>query len=274
MNKDLIIEKQKKLNDLYDERHGMIPLKVRYRSMTNDLANRIIKCESELSVLESQQPVETKEGNTAEEIDKFHHILLKHGIENRVFFTSNEFHTIWNAIQEYSRSQAKEPTVTDEIKDIIDCIVKYDESDSAKNKARYFDIIQRDFKKALTSDKEMTVKEAMQELDECIKKATPELSKIKDVDKTLDEIRGTAMPAKEQEEGGCTCQKCGKKYKMDVNIPDSIWNKIHGTLNLLCGNCIINLIENKIEYSVLFLSSDQGEKEEQEEDYRKNGRAT
>jgi hypothetical protein len=34
-------------------------------------------------------------------------------------------------------------------------------------------------------------------LDECIKKATPGLSKIKDVDKTLDEIRGLE-PTKEE----------------------------------------------------------------------------
>jgi hypothetical protein len=32
---------------------------------------------------------------------EFHTILLKEGIENRAFFTSNEFHTIWNAVEKY-----------------------------------------------------------------------------------------------------------------------------------------------------------------------------
>lgn len=35
------------------------------------------------------------------QIDIFHKILLKHGIENRAFFTSNDWHTILNAVSEY-----------------------------------------------------------------------------------------------------------------------------------------------------------------------------
>lgn len=43
----------------------------------------------------------------------FHTILLKHGIESRSFFTSNEFSTIWNAVEEYQAQFApKKESVT------------------------------------------------------------------------------------------------------------------------------------------------------------------
>jgi hypothetical protein len=45
-------------------------------------------------------------------------------------------------------------------------------------------------KEQLTKKEKSTIVKAMKDLDESIKKATPNLSKIKDVDKTLEEIRG------------------------------------------------------------------------------------
>lgn len=39
---------------------------------------------------------------SAEEIDKFRYILLEHELENKTVFTSNEFHTIWNAVKEFA----------------------------------------------------------------------------------------------------------------------------------------------------------------------------
>jgi len=46
---------------------------------------------------------------------EFHSILLKEGIENRAFFTSNEFHTIWNAVEKYvtQTSQKNELVIPD-----------------------------------------------------------------------------------------------------------------------------------------------------------------
>lgn len=50
-----------------------------------------------------------------------------------------------------------------------------------------FDQILIEIKQLLLKDK---VKESISELKKCIKKATPRLSKIKDIDKYLDEIKG------------------------------------------------------------------------------------
>jgi len=41
----------------------------------------------------------------------------------------------------------------------------------------------------------------------------------------------------------CKCQRCGKDYYVDVNIPDKIWNEINyknqvSRFNLLCPECI------------------------------------
>ena len=35
------------------------------------------------------------------EQEEFHKLLLIEGVETRAFFTSNEFHTIWNAVEKY-----------------------------------------------------------------------------------------------------------------------------------------------------------------------------
>ena len=49
---------------------------------------------------------------------------------------------------------------------------------------------------------------------------------------------------------GCTCQICGRKYKVDILVPDEIWNIIKLELSsddgsgLLCGSCIMTKIEN------------------------------
>lgn len=47
----------------------------------------------------------------------------------------------------------------------------------------------------------------------------------------------------------CTCQQCGKKYKVDLLLSDELWKKINKKgVNLLCGNCIVKGLE-KIGYS-------------------------
>ena len=54
----------------------------------------------------------------------------------------------------------------------------------------------------------------------------------------------------------CTCQECGKKYKVDLLIPDELWEKIkpdkkpYGA-GLLCGMCIMRRIECLNKYDVL-----------------------
>ena len=57
----------------------------------------------ELSALESQ-PEQSQEGEQPEKT--FENILLEHLKLNKVYFTSNEIHTIWDAMEEY-RNQPK-----------------------------------------------------------------------------------------------------------------------------------------------------------------------
>lgn len=69
---------------------------------------------------------------------------------------------------------------------------------------------------------------------------------------------------------GCICQKCGSIYKMDLIIPDELWDNIKNViieddlnddwweramrneqrkkLNLLCSSCIVKAIEKIKEY--------------------------
>lgn len=55
-----------------------------------------------------------------------------------------------NEIDEYFASQFREISeISDEVEDIIDCIIKYDDADSVGNKARFFDVIQRDLRKVM-----------------------------------------------------------------------------------------------------------------------------
>ena len=53
---------------------------------------------------------------------------------------------------------------------------------------------------------------------------------------------------------GCKCQSCGKTYKVDLNIPDNLWKQITQNnksekINLLCGSCIMKLIERVSDFS-------------------------
>jgi hypothetical protein len=46
----------------------------------------------------------------------------------------------------------------------------------------------------------------------------------------------------------CKCQNCGKKYKVDLNIPDELWEQIKPKGKppgggLLCGSCIMEKLE-------------------------------
>lgn len=54
----------------------------------------------------------------------------------------------------------------------------------------------------------------------------------------------------------CICQQCGKNYRIDLIIPDDIWEKIKPVnkpkgAGLLCGTCIINKIESFGKYGVI-----------------------
>jgi len=57
----------------------------------------------------------------------------------------------------------------------------------------------------------------------------------------------------------CTCQECESQYKVDILIPDELWERIKPTgksqgAGLLCGDCIIEKLE-KIGYSAWTLNT-------------------
>lgn len=55
---------------------------------------------------------------------------------------------------------------------------------------------------------------------------------------------------------GCTCQSCGRKYKVDFLLPDDLWLKISpkkSEAGLLCGGCIANAIENLNEFNAFMV---------------------
>lgn len=48
---------------------------------------------------------------------------------------------------------------------------------------------------------------------------------------------------------GCTCQSCGKTFRVDIIVPDYLWEKIKPEGKpkgggLLCGSCIMERLES------------------------------
>ncbi len=60
----------------------------------------------------------------------------------------------------------------------------------------------------------------------------------------------------DERDNGCLCHGCGKRYRVDLMIPDRLWEKIKpsgkpvGT-GLLCGRCIMDRIEAIGEFGCL-----------------------
>ena len=57
----------------------------------------------------------------------------------------------------------------------------------------------------------------------------------------------------------CKCQKCGRQYKVDLLIPDELWEKIKPINKLtgagfLCGSCIMKKIESMNNYDAWYLN--------------------
>ena len=52
----------------------------------------------------------------------------------------------------------------------------------------------------------------------------------------------------------CKCQSCGGQYKIDISVPNKIWEKIKPQekevgAGLLCARCIFQRIETIGEYN-------------------------
>lgn len=53
---------------------------------------------------------------------------------------------------------------------------------------------------------------------------------------------------RDERDNGCLCQRCKHRYCVDFMVPDELRAKIHGAFNLLCGTCIVELIEAREEF--------------------------
>jgi hypothetical protein len=61
----------------------------------------------------------------------------------------------------------------------------------------------------------------------------------------------------------CTCQGCGIGFKVDLLVPDALWEQIKPDgkapgAGLLCGHCILNRIEALVVYAVVDLAAPSG----------------
>jgi len=57
-----------------------------------------------------------------------------------------------------------------------------------------------------------------------------------------------------EQDAGCRCQCCGRHYRIDVMIPDYLWERIKPMgepvgSGLLCGPCIMASIEEIGEFA-------------------------
>ena len=57
----------------------------------------------------------------------------------------------------------------------------------------------------------------------------------------------------------CKCQGCGKQYKVDIVVPDELWEKIKPKGKpegggMLCGSCIMDRIEAFDNYGAWVLT--------------------
>lgn len=57
-------------------------------------------------------------------------------------------------------------------------------------------------------------------------------------------------------ETGCTCDRCGDTYKIDLNLPNELWWKINPvTYKMLCPECIGELLKWINEFGAYHLQS-------------------
>lgn len=74
---------------------------------------------------------------------------------------------------------------------------------------------------------------------------------------TLDDLN---REGHEAEAEGCTCEKCLRKYKVDLLVPDQLWDVINPVnqdgfraYELLCPTCIMGIIEGQLSFAAFSL---------------------
>lgn len=74
---------------------------------------------------------------------------------------------------------------------------------------------------------------------------------------------GTGEAGHGDTDDGCLCGECGRRYRVDLNVPDDLWDSIrpYGRPNgsgLLCGSCIMLRIEALGDFGALFATPSSG----------------
>lgn len=59
-------------------------------------------------------------------------------------------------------------------------------------------------------------------------------------------------------DAGCQCQRCHQRYRMDLMVPDALWQQIQPTASgaggLLCPTCIVQAVEQHLGFSAFQLT--------------------
>jgi hypothetical protein len=81
------------------------------------------------------------------------------------------------------------------------------------------------------------------------------------------EQEGAKDAEKEKEKEGCVCQGCGRRYRVDVLVPDGLWSRIRPEgkapdAGLLCGACIFTRIEELGEFYAFTMAEDEQRSDE------------
>lgn len=58
---------------------------------------------------------------------------------------------------------------------------------------------------------------------------------------------------------GCLCQGCGKRYRVDLVLPDNMWHVVRPKGKpeeggLLCGRCIMDRLERLEDFGFLLVT--------------------
>lgn len=66
---------------------------------------------------------------------------------------------------------------------------------------------------------------------------------------------------REAHEDGCRCQGCWALFRVDVIVPDALWDRIKPAgkaegAGLLCGPCILARLEALGEFAAYFLATE------------------
>lgn len=72
-------------------------------------------------------------------------------------------------------------------------------------------------------------------------------------------------PAADPREAGCLCGRCGRRYRVDVLVPDALWSSIASGTTLLCPRCIADGLEVRGEFAAFRLVEVEGGGEEDAE---------